>query len=166
MMTSASNATGDVFCPEGDDAVPSNPVPVTLDNALWSVPFKLPGRRSLHGVQVQAQAAALDGITANSVLTAGTWPAQSPAGQPIQVAVPTSTAAALGLTAGGLLTLPNSYTGAPVRMRVTLSYFIEPSPTRRGWRRRYRYASHQLRFELQGATETNEEFRKRLIVCS
>jgi hypothetical protein len=25
-----------------------------------------------------------------------------------------------------------------LRMRVTLSYFIEPSPTRRGWRRRYR----------------------------
>ena len=50
----------------------------------------------------------------------------------------------------------------PVRLRVTLSYFIEPSPTRRGWRRRYRYASHQLRFELQQATETNDEFRKRL----
>jgi len=50
----------------------------------------------------------------------------------------------------------------PVRLRATLSYFIEPSPTRRGWRRRYRYASHQLRFELQRATETNDEFRKRL----
>lgn len=50
----------------------------------------------------------------------------------------------------------------PVKMRVTLSYFIEPSPTRRGWRRRYRYASHQLRFELQEADETNDDFRKRL----
>jgi len=50
----------------------------------------------------------------------------------------------------------------PVRLRGTLSYFIEPSPTRRGWRRRYRYASHQLRFELQQATETNDEFRKRI----
>lgn len=50
----------------------------------------------------------------------------------------------------------------PVRLRVTLSYFIEPSPTRRGWRRRYRYSSHQLRFELQRATETNDEFRKRV----
>lgn len=50
----------------------------------------------------------------------------------------------------------------PVQLRATLSYFIEPSPTRRGYRRRYRYASHQLRFELQGATETNDEFRKRL----
>ena len=51
---------------------------------------------------------------------------------------------------------------APVRLQATLSYFIEPSPTRRGWRRRYRYASHQLRFDLQEATETNDEFRKRL----
>jgi hypothetical protein len=50
----------------------------------------------------------------------------------------------------------------PVRLRATLSYFIEPSPTRRGWRRRYRYGSHQLRFELQEATESNDEFRKRL----
>ena len=50
----------------------------------------------------------------------------------------------------------------PVRMRVTLSYFIEPSPTRRGWRRRYRYASHQLRFDLREADETNDDFRKRI----
>jgi hypothetical protein len=50
----------------------------------------------------------------------------------------------------------------PVAMRVTLSYFIEPSPTRRGWRRRYRYASHQLRFELREPDETNDDFRKRI----
>lgn len=49
-----------------------------------------------------------------------------------------------------------------VRCRVTLSYFIEPSPTRRGWKRRYRYASHLLRFELQRGDETNDDFRKRL----
>ena len=50
----------------------------------------------------------------------------------------------------------------PVKMRVTLSYFIEPSPTRRGFRARYRYASHQLRFDLREPDETNEEFRKRI----
>jgi hypothetical protein len=50
----------------------------------------------------------------------------------------------------------------PVQLRATLSYFIEPSPTRRGWGGRYRYASHQLRFELQRPTETNDDFRKRL----
>lgn len=51
---------------------------------------------------------------------------------------------------------------APVRLRVTLSYFIEPNPSRRGWRKRYQYASHGLRFELKGPTETLTEFRKRI----
>lgn len=49
-----------------------------------------------------------------------------------------------------------------VRMRVTLSYFIEPNPARVGWRRRHRYSSHNLRFEVRAATESTEEFRKRI----
>lgn len=49
-----------------------------------------------------------------------------------------------------------------VRLRVTLSYFIEPSASRRGWRRRYSYASHALRFELQGPLETEREFVQRV----
>jgi hypothetical protein len=51
---------------------------------------------------------------------------------------------------------------APVRLRVTLSYFIEPNPGRRGWKKRHRYASHGLRFEVKGPTESMEDFRKRL----
>jgi hypothetical protein len=50
----------------------------------------------------------------------------------------------------------------PVRLRVTLSYFIEPNPGRRGWTRKHRYASHGLRFEVKSPTETVDEFRKRL----
>ncbi len=50
----------------------------------------------------------------------------------------------------------------PVRLRVTLSYFVEPNPARRGWKRRHRYASHGLRFEVKTPTESLEEFRKRL----
>ena len=49
-----------------------------------------------------------------------------------------------------------------VRLRVTLSYFVEPNPSRRGWKKRHRYASHGLRFELKTPTETVSEFRKRL----
>jgi hypothetical protein len=49
-----------------------------------------------------------------------------------------------------------------VRLRITLSYFIEPNPGRRGWTKRHRYASHGLRFDLKGATESLDEFRKRL----
>lgn len=50
----------------------------------------------------------------------------------------------------------------PVRMRVTLSYFIDPNPARRGWRTRYRYASHGLRFDVMKPTETVQVFRQRL----
>jgi hypothetical protein len=36
-----------------------------------------------------------------------------------------------------------------VELRVTLSYFIEPPSARQGWKRRYSYASHGLRFETR-----------------
>jgi hypothetical protein len=51
---------------------------------------------------------------------------------------------------------------APVKMRVTLSYFIEPSPGEVGWQDRYRYASHALRSELNGPGESEEEFVQRV----
>ncbi len=49
-----------------------------------------------------------------------------------------------------------------VELRVTLSYFIEPSGSRRGWRRRYAYASHGLRFDLQRPNEATAEFVTRV----
>ncbi len=51
---------------------------------------------------------------------------------------------------------------AKVRLRVTLSYFVEPNPGRRGWQTKHRYQSHGLRFEVRGAAESHDEFRKRL----
>ncbi len=51
---------------------------------------------------------------------------------------------------------------ADVTMKVTLSYFIEPTAARRGWRKRYAYPSHGLRFELKGATETLNQFLARV----
>ena len=49
-----------------------------------------------------------------------------------------------------------------VTLRVTLSYFIEPTASRRGWRQRYSYASHGLRFELQDPLETEVQFVQRV----
>lgn len=49
-----------------------------------------------------------------------------------------------------------------VRMRVVLSYFIEPNPARRGESVRHRYHSHGLRFAVKHATEPLEYFRKRI----
>jgi hypothetical protein len=47
-------------------------------------------------------------------------------------------------------------------MRVTLSYYVEPNPSSRGWQGRYRYASHGLRFDVKRPTETIDDFQRRL----
>jgi hypothetical protein len=54
--------------------------------------------------------------------------------------------------------------GAIVTMRVTLSYFIEPRPGRRGQfpRTRHRYQSHGLRFEVMRPLEEIDDFRRRV----
>ena len=49
-----------------------------------------------------------------------------------------------------------------VTLKVTLSYFIEPSASRRGWRQKYTYASHGLRFELQNPLENQQRFIARI----
>jgi len=49
-----------------------------------------------------------------------------------------------------------------VRMRVTLSYFIEPGPGEVGWNDRYRYPSHALRFAVNGPGESEEDFISRV----
>lgn len=49
-----------------------------------------------------------------------------------------------------------------VKLRITLSFFIEPGPGEIGWRNRYRYASHGLRFDLNNTNETEQDFIRRL----
>jgi hypothetical protein len=49
-----------------------------------------------------------------------------------------------------------------ITMRVTLSYFVEPSPGRRGWTDRHCYASHGLRFDLQRPLESIPVLLERL----
>lgn len=49
-----------------------------------------------------------------------------------------------------------------ISMRVTLSYFIEPGPGEIGWENRYRYASHGLRFEVNGPGESEDDFIQRV----
>ncbi len=50
----------------------------------------------------------------------------------------------------------------PVKMQVTLSYFVEPNPSRRGWAARYRYQSHGLRFDVRRPEETQSDMLIRL----
>jgi hypothetical protein len=49
-----------------------------------------------------------------------------------------------------------------VEMRITLSYFVEPGPGEVGWKDRYRYPSHLLRFELNSPGESEDEFVRRI----
>lgn len=51
-----------------------------------------------------------------------------------------------------------------VRLRITLSYFIEPGPGEIGWKDRYRYPSCNLRFALINNDENIEDFKKRINV--
>jgi Subtilase family len=50
----------------------------------------------------------------------------------------------------------------PVRLRVTLSYFVEPNPGERGEADQYAYHSHALRFEVRRAGETAKAFLARI----
>ena len=51
-----------------------------------------------------------------------------------------------------------------VTLKITLSYFIEPSPGEVGWKDRYRYSSHAFRFDLNNPGETKDQLKKRLTV--
>lgn len=50
----------------------------------------------------------------------------------------------------------------PVTMKLTLSYFIEPSPGRRGWTSKHGYQSFGLRFDVKRPNETEKAFKARL----
>ncbi|MCW2921602.1 MAG: hypothetical protein JWL76_1476 [Thermoleophilia bacterium] len=50
-----------------------------------------------------------------------------------------------------------------VRLRVTLSYFVEANPARRGWAHRHRYASHALRFDVKRSSESVAQFGERML---
>lgn len=49
---------------------------------------------------------------------------------------------------------------ANVKLKVTLSYFIEPNPGRKGYRSRYSYQSHGLRFEVIRPEQSLPNFKK------
>jgi len=49
-----------------------------------------------------------------------------------------------------------------VKLRVTLSYFVEPNPGERGSGDKYVYQSHGLRFEVRRPQETEKQFRGRI----
>jgi hypothetical protein len=53
-----------------------------------------------------------------------------------------------------------------VKLRITLSYFIEPGAGEIGWKDKYRYQSHGLRFDLNNVGESENEFRSRVNIAA
>jgi hypothetical protein len=53
----------------------------------------------------------------------------------------------------------------PVKLKVTLSYFIEPGAGEIGWKDKYRYQSHGLRFDVNNVGEKEKEFRQRMNIA-
>lgn len=49
-----------------------------------------------------------------------------------------------------------------LRMKVTLSYFVEPNPGRRGYRERFSYASHGLRFQVIRPEQSIKNFQAQI----
>jgi len=50
----------------------------------------------------------------------------------------------------------------PVKLKITLSYFVEPGPGSIGWKDKYRYQSFGLRFDINNLDESLEDFKKRI----
>ena len=49
-----------------------------------------------------------------------------------------------------------------IKLRITLSYFIEPGPGQKGWKYKYRYASCGLRFDIKRPNESSSQFQQRI----
>lgn len=49
-----------------------------------------------------------------------------------------------------------------IKIKFTLSYFIKPNPSSRGYKNNFSYQSHNLRFDIQAPTETDDAFKTRV----
>ena len=54
----------------------------------------------------------------------------------------------------------------PVKLKITLSYFIEPGAGEIGWKDKYRYQSHGLRFDVSNVSESEDDFRRRVNIAA
>lgn len=56
--------------------------------------------------------------------------------------------------------------GTPVKLKITLSYFIEPGAGEIGWKDKYRYQSHGLRFDVNNVNESETDFKRRVNIAA
>jgi hypothetical protein len=107
------------------------PVPYRLYRTVWSDDLSVPGVAAGGNTPV-VDAASMADAGAFVARSSGTWPTAPRSGQPIPVALPTGTAAALKLRLGSVLTVRDLSTGATVRLRVT-ALFRRRDPSSRYW---------------------------------
>jgi hypothetical protein len=50
----------------------------------------------------------------------------------------------------------------PAKLKITLSYFIQPGAGETGWKDKYRYQSYGLRFDVNNSNEDLDAFRRRI----
>jgi hypothetical protein len=53
-----------------------------------------------------------------------------------------------------------------IKLKITLSYFIQPGAGEIGWKDKYRYQSHGLRFDINRTDESVDDFRRRINVAA
>src|SRR5215472_5807817 len=106
-------------------------VPYQLYRTVLSDDLGLPGGSARDVVPV-LQAAAPERVETYATLAAGSWPARPAAGQPIPVALPVPSAAALNLKVGSVLSLPDRTNGALVKLKVT-GLFRRRDPNAQYW---------------------------------
>ena len=87
-----------------------------MQSALWANPIQLPSPATS---EVTIQPAALDGISAQAMLTAGTWPGPPQRGRPLPVALPAAVAGQLHLKPGSVLTGTPQNGGGSTTLQVT-----------------------------------------------
>jgi hypothetical protein len=104
-------------------AVWANPIPLSLPRAVRAEASPVAGTPP--PVEWQLQPAALNGLRAQTALTAGTWPGQPHAGQPLPVALPVAVARRLHVVPGSVLNAATHSGPAGAGLRVTGLYRVK-----------------------------------------
>jgi ABC-type antimicrobial peptide transport system permease subunit len=98
-------------------AVWANPIPLSPPRAVRAEASPVPN--TPQPIEWQLQPAALDGIRAQTVLTAGTWPGPPQRGDPLPVALPVAVARRLHAVPGSVLNTATRSGPASAGLRVT-----------------------------------------------
>jgi ABC-type antimicrobial peptide transport system permease subunit len=98
-------------------AVWANPIPLSPPRAVRAEASPVPN--TPQPIEWQLQPAALDGIRAQTVLTAGTWPGPPVRGEPLPVALPVAVARRLHAAPGSVLKAATRSGPAAAGLRVT-----------------------------------------------